>query len=148
LRNRDPKTNNRRQETTVTKSFRIPRHIVEILASDARDNGVTATDLLVSILTRYAGYDRLAEKFGFIVINKGLLGVMLDALPDERVKEIAISQSEAILEIAEFWFKKKDLDAVLASIDLFSKYMRRFEYTTSRNENEQVITMRSDMGRK
>lgn len=133
---------------TVLRTFRIPKKLDKVLAADAEENNTTMTSIIVAVLTRYAEFDRFAQKFGFVTFSKGLFRELLDAIPEERIREIATSQSEVIVEMVEFWHEKKDVDSVLAVIDIFSKYMRRFEYTVSRSNRELAITMRSDMGRK
>ncbi len=139
------KSKNRR---TVLKSFRIPREIDEILAGDAKEEGRTLTELHNSLLARYVSFDRFARKFGFVTLSRGTFKAIIDALPEDKLRELAISQSSRIEELVIFWFKKKDLDAVMAAIDLFSRHLHMFEYTTSRSDGELVVTMRTDLGKK
>lgn len=136
------------KKKTFIKTFRLPSELVEILATSAKQNGTTISELLVSILTKYATIDRFAQDFGLVTISKGVIKAFADALPDEKLREIAISQSVNIEETTEFLFKKKNLDGVLALIDLSSRHLMLFEYTTSRSDQELTITMRSDLGRK
>lgn len=130
------------------KTFRLPRELAEVLAADADEKNTTATELLVSILTRYAEFDRNSDKFGFVTLNRNLLRALLDALPEEKIRDIALSQSIAVEEFVNFFFKKKDLDSILAAISIISRYMRIFEYTVSRSDTEVTVAMRTNLGRK
>jgi hypothetical protein len=134
--------------STITKSFRLPKELAQVLAEDAQTKKVNVTDLLVSILTRYALFDRNAEKFGFLTINRDSFKALINMIPEERIKEAALVHSVGIEEFVEFWFKKKDLGSLLKAIDIMSKYLGSFEYTTSRSDHELTITMRTDLGRK
>jgi hypothetical protein len=138
----------KRREATVIKSFRLPRQLTEVLAADAEERNTSVTELLVSILSRYVGFDKNAEKYGFITVSKTSYRALIDALSEEQIREIAASQSVGFGEFVEFWFKKKDLNSVLDAVGVMSKYLRSFEYTTSRDDREVTITLRTDLGRK
>ncbi len=97
---------------------------------------------------RYKDFDRFAKKFGFVSVSRRTFKAIMDSLTEDKVRELAISQSSRVEELVSFWFKRKDLDAVMATIDLFSKHLRLFEYTTSKIDSEMVITFRTDLGRK
>jgi len=130
------------------KTFRIPKELDEILTEDARDNGRSQTDQYVSVLRNYVKYDRLARKFGFVSITKGTLRALMEALPERELREVAATQSSRVEALAEFFFKKKDVDAILEAVDVFSKYGGLFEYTTAKVDGELTITMRTELGNK
>jgi hypothetical protein len=142
------RTTTKRDEKTVMKTFRLPQTLVEVLASDSRENNRTATEHLVWVLRNYAEFDRFAPKFGFVTLSRRTFKAIVDSLPEERLREIAITQSVRIGEFMEFWFKKKDLDTLLATIEIFSKHLRLMEYTMSRTDHELSLTMRTDLGKK
>ena len=131
---------------TILRTFRIPRGLDEVIAADAKKEGKNNTDLLVSILTRYVGFDRYAEKFGFITLNRRTFQALVDAIPVEKLREIARSQAGGMEDLMQFWFKKSDAEAVLGAIDIFSKYLRGFEYTTSMSSGDVVVVMKSELG--
>ena len=137
-----------RKKRMVIKTFRLPADLVGALATDAEKGGTTVSGQLVSILTRYAEFDRFAQRFGFVTVNRGLFKAIVDEMTEDRIREVATSQSETIDEMVEFWYGKRDVESVLAIIDVFSRYMRRFEYTVTRRENELLVTLRSELGRK
>lgn len=135
-----------KRKRTVLKSFRIPSETDEALYADAKEAGGTQTDILNSVLTRYTEFDRFAKKFGFVTVSRGTFKAIMDALPEEKVRELAISQSYRIEELAVFWFKKKDIETFIRVMDLYSKHMRLSEYTTSRSGKELVLTLHTDLG--
>jgi hypothetical protein len=137
-----------KRKRTVLKSFRIPRETEEALHADAKEAGGTETDVLNSLLTRYTEFDRFARKFGFVTVSRGTFKAIIDALPEESIRELAISQSSRVEELAVFWYKKRDLRTFIRVMDLFSKHMRLSEYTISRTANKLVLTLRTDLGKK
>ena len=135
-------------EGSTIKTFRLSNRILEALSADAAENGTTVTDLLVTILTRYIEFERQAKKFGMVTVSRNTFKALLDSLPDEKIREVALAQSVGVEEFVDFWFKKRDVNSVLATLNVASKYQRVFEYTASRNEQAMTITIRSDLGQK
>lgn len=133
---------------TVLRTFRIPEELDKVLKADAKEQGRTRTELLLSLVTRYVGFDRYAAKFGFITLNKRNFKAIIEAIPDEKLSEIAKSQASGLKEMIQFWFRKSDMESLLGAIDIFSKYLRGFEYTLSRSDKEVAVTMHSDLGMK
>jgi hypothetical protein len=137
-----------KRKRTVLKSFRIPRETEEALYADAKEAGGTETDILNSLLTKYIEFDRFAKKFGFVTVSRGTFKAIMDALPEEKIRELAVSQSSRIEELAVFWFKKRDIETFIRIMDIFSKHMRLSEYTLSRTRSDLILTLRTDLGNK
>ena len=131
---------------TVMKTFRIPKELDDVLTQDARDGGRSQTDEYVSVLRNYVKYDRLARKFGFVGITKETLRALMEALSEKELRRVAAAQSSRVEALAEFFFKRKDVDAVLEAVDVFSKYGSLFEYSVARTDHELTITMRTELG--
>lgn len=145
---RGSKTDAKKTEKTIIKTFRLPGPLAEALVADAQKNNRTTTELVLGVLSRYIDIDRFAAQLDLIIAAKGTIKALMDAVPDEKLREIAVSQSTRVGELAEFLFKKKDLDAIMSVVDLSSSYLRAFEYTSSRSVHSLTLTMRSALGRK
>ena len=142
-------TNGRRAadgERTVMRTFRIPKELDGVLTAEAAEGNRSVTEQYVSILRNYVKYDRLARKFGFISLSRSTLRALLETIPEAELREVAASQSSRLEALVEFFYKKKDLDAVLESIELYSKFAGLFEYTTASRDGELIITMRTELG--
>jgi hypothetical protein len=133
---------------TVLRTFRVPRELDEALAVGAKRENLTMTDVLVSILTRFEQYDRFIEKFGFITFNRRTFKAIMDALPDDKLIEIASSNAVDVEEFIDFRFKRRDFESLMGCIDIFSKYRRRFDYDLARDDLGVTITLRTDIGEK
>lgn len=136
------------EKETVSKTFRIPRELDEVLIEDASSSSRTATDQFIWILRKYAEFDRLAQRFGFATVNKPTLRALFEAIPEEKARELGISQSDRVEALTEFWYGKKDLDSVLGIVDMTSKYGNLYGYTTTRTDHELTIVIRTDLGAK
>ena len=133
---------------TIMRTFRIPRNLDAVLAAEAREGNRSVTEEYVSVLRNYVKYDRLARKFGFVSLSRGTLKALLEAIPEPELRQVAASQASRLEALVEFFYKKKDLDAVLESIELYSRFAGLFEYTTAKTDHELIITMRTEMGSK
>jgi hypothetical protein len=133
---------------TVLRTFRLPRELDEVLVAGAKEENKTLTDILVSILTRYHQYDRLNQKFGFITFSRGTFKSIIDALPDDKIIEIASRNAFNIEEFIDFRFNRRDLESLMGSIEIFSKYRHRYDYEFERDNLGVTITLRSDLGEK
>jgi len=130
------------------RTFRIPRNIDAVLATEATEGNRSVTEEYVTVLRNYVRYDRLARKFGFVSLSRGTLRALLEAIPEDELKQVAASQSSRLEALVEFFYKKKDLDAVLESIELYSRFAGLFEYTTAKTDSGLIITMRTELGSK
>lgn len=106
------------------------------------------TDILVSILTKYDQFDRFAQKFGFIGLGRGTFKAIVDALPDDKIIEIASSNAVNVEEFIDFRFKKRDLNSLMGAIEILSKYQHRYDYDFARDDYGATITLRTDLGEK
>jgi len=135
-------------ERTTMRTFRIPRELDAVLTAEAAESNRSVTEQYVSVLRNYVKYDRLARKFGFLSLSRATLRSLLEAIPEADLRGVADSQSSRLEALVEFFYKKKDVGAVLESLDLYSRYAGLFEYTTSQTDHELIITMRTELGNK
>jgi len=106
------------------------------------------TDIMVSILTKYERLDRFFQSFGFITFSRRGFKEIIDVLPDAKIKELASNNAASVVEFIDFRFKKRDLDNLIGTLEILSKYQRKFDYDLLRNNSGVVITLRTDLGEK
>ena len=118
-----------RWNKTVLRSVRLRQELEEILARDARAKGLSVNALVSTILTKYAEWDRFAEKFGFVTITRtGFRGIH-DALDEKTLVKLAEEMgSQNPREMTLFWFKKLSFEAFLSYLNLICRYGRVGEY--------------------
>jgi hypothetical protein len=133
---------------TVLRTFRIPKGINEVLESEARSRGISPNALLSSILIRFADWDRFAERFGFISVTYELFKAMIEALPEERLVEIAQTDCARITkEAMMFWSKEISVSSFLAYLEFHCKYGGYGEFEYDRREGNNTVAIRHRLGR-
>jgi hypothetical protein len=115
-----------KQKRSVIRTVRITKELYEILAEDAKFKRTSLNSLISSILTKYAEWDRYAEKLGHVSIPTTLLRALLDLITDEDALAKLADRlgSELASETSLFWFKKVNLETLLRFQSLVCKYAK------------------------
>jgi hypothetical protein len=108
---------------TVLRTIRIPAELAEILERDAEAKRTTVNALLVTILTKYAEWDRVAEKYGLISLPRHGFRRLLEAADEKELYEVSRELGgHRARETILFWFGKVNLETFLAYLKAFSRY--------------------------
>lgn len=135
------------QPKTVLRSIRIPSRLEELLRADAQARGLSVNALVSSILTKYAEWDRFAEKFGFVTITRNGFRALVEGLDDEGRERVAREMgSQNPREMTLFWFKKLGLDAFLDYLSLIRRYAKWSEFEVQKDERGVTIQMQHHWG--
>ena len=132
---------------TVMRSMRISRELDDVLKRDAESRGMSFSSLASEIFTKYAEWDRLANKFGVVTQSRSSFRTMWDNVGREKAVNMGKEGgSRAATEVAQFWFKRLNTRSFFKLIELFGKYTKSFEYEVeSRDEREYVVTVHHDV---
>jgi hypothetical protein len=137
------------RQKTVTRTIRIPDHLDDIIQKDSKHKRSTANTLISSILTKYAEWDRYVESFGFISMPRDSFKLIIDALDDETIKQIAEEiGSKMNRQFMMFIFKKMTLDTFVLQASLFSRYAGFGAYEVETNERNYTVVVHHELGRK
>ncbi len=108
---------------TVLRTIRITKELDELLAKDASAKRMTVNGLLSSMFTKYAEWDRYAEKLDHISVSRDFFRSVLRAVDEKKLMELAQNQGiGAPRQAIPFWFKKLDFETFLAWISVYAKY--------------------------
>ena len=135
---------------TVMRSVRISSKLDDVLRRDAESRGISTSSLVSEIFTKYAEWDRLADKFGMVTFSTHAFRRVWEIIDEEQ----AISWgkeggSRTAPETAQFWFKRLNTRTFLKLIELYGKYTRFFEYELeTRGEREYAITVHHEINEK
>ncbi|MFQ5920211.1 MAG: hypothetical protein ACE5I4_09260, partial [Thermoplasmata archaeon] len=77
-----------RATKSVVRSIRITKELDDLIRADAEDKGLTVNALVSSILTKYAEWDRYADRFGFVTITRNGFRTYVEAIEEEKLTEI------------------------------------------------------------
>ena len=133
---------------TVMRACRLPKDLDRALVSDSRQDSLTVTDLVISVLTKYEKFDKFDQKFGFISFGRATFRALMDALPEEKITEVALANALDVEEFIDFRYKKRDLSSLLSTVEILSKYPRRFDYELLQDASGVTIVMRTNLGEK
>jgi hypothetical protein len=133
---------------TALRSIRIPRDLLETITQDAETRGLSVNALVSSILTRYAEWDRFAEKFGLVTITRAGYLAMLEAIPEEKLVDYARRVgAQNPRDMTLFWFKRLGLDPFLSYLTLIARYGGMIEYEVDRQGPEVILLVHHHMGK-
>ena len=136
-----------RERKSVLRSIRIRNSLQKTLEQDAEVQGISVNALVNAILTRYAEWDRFADKFGFITITKFGYATMFEEIPDQKLDQFAERMgSQNARDMTLFWFKRLGLDPFLAYLSLVARYARTFQFEIDRQASEVTLLVQTDLG--
>jgi hypothetical protein len=137
-----------RKTQTILRGVRIPQKVNDVLQRDAKAENRTVSALVVSILTKYAEWDRFTQKFGFVSIPRTNYKHMVDAL-DENTYTTATADSPSVfLEMVRFWHKRIDAETVCNFCETLSKYVGTTQCEIDHSDGKYTITLQHDFGPK
>jgi hypothetical protein len=137
------------REHTVLKTFRYPRHLNVALEEEANEKGLSPNALVSMIFTKYANWERYADKFGYVAITHETLRYLLSCVDMEKLASAAQeSGAQVPKEAMMFWFKKRDVDTFLSYLENICRYAGQAKYDCKSNDGSHTITLRHEFGMK
>jgi hypothetical protein len=134
---------------TVLRSIRLSVEHDKLLEEDAKKKGLSVNSLLTSLITKYAEWDRYAERFGYVSVGRQGFRSSFDWMTDEALvghgKEVGGRNAP---DIVRFWFGKLDLGAFLSFLAVNSKYGGIYHYEYSSHGSKHVISVQHELGRR
>ncbi|MGI0084921.1 MAG: hypothetical protein ACREBQ_07555, partial [Nitrososphaerales archaeon] len=114
---------------TVLRSIRLSMEHDKVLEEDAKKKGISVNSLLTNLITKYAEWDRYAERFGFVTLGRQGFRSVFELMSDETLvahgKEVGGKNAP---DITRFWFGKLNLETFFSFLALYSKYSGIFHY--------------------
>jgi hypothetical protein len=135
---------------TVLRTFRIPRELNNALESEAVDRGISPNALLSSILTKFANWDRIADRIVRVSVSQELLRNIFDHVPNEEIGKMAeIHAGHTMREAMLFWSKELTIDSFLTYVENRCKYAGWGQFERSKEAGgRHVIAIHHHLGPK
>jgi hypothetical protein len=137
-----------RKTQTVIRGLRIPKQLNELLQKDAEAENRTVSALVVSILTKYAEWDRYTQKFGFVTIPRSTYKRMIEAMDEQTYLAATDEAPSTFLEMIRFWYKRVDPATVCAFCERLSKYVGTTQCEVDDSDGDYTITLEHDFSMK
>jgi len=137
-----------RKTQSVLRGVRIPKQLNELLQKDANAENRTVSALVVSILTKYAEWDRFTQKFGFVTVPRSTYKRMIETMDEEAYLAATDEAPLTFLEMIRFWYKRVDPSIVCAFCERLSKYVGTTRCEIDERDGDYTITLQHDFGMK
>jgi len=130
------------------RATRTTDDVDRILERDAAEKGIPVGTLLSTILRKYADWDRLTEKYGFVSLPNTAFRSLLEEVDADKIARIGKESGKSFKGRLLFWFKEANLESLMALILITYRYsgLARCEY--QRFGDDYVITLKHELGRK
>ena len=138
-----------RAKKSVVRSIRITKELDDVIRQDAEDAGVSSNALIASVLAKYAEWDRLADRFGFVTMARGGFRALLEEIEDERLLDLAENFAPSLSrEVALHFFKKVNFETYYRLLMGVFRYGHLGEYYVEMGKDGDTLTIHHDLGRK
>lgn len=114
-----------KQRKVVVRVVRISKELDDTLRNDAESSGRTISSVISSALTKYAEWDRLADRVGFVTFTGSFMRDIVEYVPDEDLRKmVQKTYGNWMKELTMFWFKEANFETFLSTVKLLNKYTR------------------------
>ena len=132
---------------TVLRSIRLSAEQDKLLEEEAKKKNLSVNSLLTKLIAKYAEWDRLAERFGFVSVGRQGFIQLINSLDDEALVTHGREVGKRIApDITRFWFGKLDLKSFLSFIAVQSKYSGIYQYEAVSEGRTHTITFHHELG--
>lgn len=103
--------------------------------------------LVSSALTKYALWDHLTERFGFVTISKSLFKDFVDSADPQKLQELArVHRPQAMKDLMMFWFQEVSIDRFLEFLARRGRYGQDIKVEIKRDGDSLTLIMAHDFG--
>ena len=136
------------KKKVVVRVVRISKELDDIIRNDAEANGTTVSSIISSALTRYAEWDRLADRAGFVTFAGSFMRDIVQYVPDEELRKIVQNMGNFLRGFTVFWFKKANFETFLSTVRLLTKYTQATECEIHVEGRYYIMNFHHELGRK
>lgn len=144
----DPSINERSvRKKTVLRTIRLLEPLDEIVQMEAKEKGLSPNALLSSVITKYAEWDRFAERYGFVSLSKEFLRSTFGLTDATKIaEESAAKVSQELKNQVDFFFDEVNLSNFVLMLSMWAKYGRLFALSTKKERDAVFIMLHHDFG--
>ena len=132
----------KRRTVTVSRNFRFEAEAAASLEFEGERRGISLNSLVNNIFRKYSEFDRLAERTDMVTLNRYVLRMMLDLIPEDMLSRHAYDLgTQTGYDTLLFWKKEVSTDDLRKYItnDL-CKYGRLADYDAKLGTGALVLT--------
>jgi hypothetical protein len=131
-----------KQNRTVSRNFRFNADAAQSLDFESQRKGISLNSLVNNIFRRYAEFDRLAERTDMVTLNRYLLSLLLELVPEQTLaKEIFEFGKHSGHDSLLFWKKDVSVETLRDYIvNTLCEYCNLAEYDVTADGATFVLT--------
>jgi hypothetical protein len=132
---------------TVLRTIRLSEDLETKLERLAAEKGIAMNALVSSALTKFALWDHLTERFGFVTVSKALFKDLLDSSDPEKLQEFATTHRPQVMkDMMMFWFQDVNVDNFLEFLTMRGRYGLDIKVEIKREGNNLTLIVTHDFG--
>ena len=137
-------------DKTVNRAFRLDRAMLTALQEESRLRNMTVNAIINELVTRHVTVDLVIEKYHPVVIGSLILKLLCDAVPEERVVEIATESANQNILLGDFpedISRDDSAEGILRALKTFCRETHDYEYSEEVFGGKRSIIMVHDAGK-
>jgi DNA polymerase III delta prime subunit len=132
---------------TVLRTIRLSEDLEATLERLAAEKGIAMNALVSSALTKYALWDNMTERFGFVTISKSLFKDFVDSADPEKLQVLARAHRPQVMkDMMMFWFQDVSVDKFLEFLSRRGRYGLDVKVEIKREANNLTLIVTHDFG--
>jgi hypothetical protein len=133
--------------STEVRAIRIPKSVGKIIEEEARSREVSVNALIVTVLKKFAEFDRYSEKFEYVTLARETFRLLIQELDDKGVRRAGTKAGKTVpREIAQFWFKDLDVTAFFSFLSNLARYSHLTQYDVKFEGGTYKVALRHNLG--
>ena len=137
----------KKKSTTVLRTFRIPQSMNSSLEAEAKNRGLSVNALVSSLITKFDGWDRIADRFHFVSLTDDLLKALLAHASDEEIVTIAEGIGFRLAtEAMIFWSKEFTVESFIAYLTSRCRYAGYGNMEYEKKGTSHVMALQHSLG--
>jgi hypothetical protein len=138
---------NTKKKKTTLRTVRLTEELDDSLRKIASEKRITLNTLVSLILSKYVEWDRLAEEFDLVSIQRKILRAIMESTDEDKLASIASRYgSELPKEGMMFWFKEVNLETFIRGMSNIFRYGNLAKLEVEAKKNEQIMVAQHDLG--
>lgn len=127
---------------TVSRNFRFDGDAAQSLEFESRRKGISLNSLVNNIFRKYSEFDRLAERTDMVTLNRYLMSLLLELIPEQTLSERVFAfGKQSGHDNLLFWKKEVSIKTVRDYIvTTLCEYCNLAEYDVTADSETFVLT--------
>ena len=139
-----------RQKKTTTQTFRFDSEVQRLLTSEAENQKISLNVLVGHVLSDYAFYGRIFERYKVLRIGPSAFGRILQGISDEAIAQAATEAGRTHpAELLSALGRPITVDNLVQLVDeVFCRQANWFDYNSVQKENVWRVHLKHSLGHK